>query len=267
MSATMSSDKQINPMEQFVLLAKTARGAAAVELIRKALEAPNMYVFGELLDMPHIQELNTGTTQPHYNLLNLFAYGTFQDYKAQEASLPQLTPVMIKKLRHLSIVSLATKNKCLPYSLLLKELHLRNLRELEDLIIKVIYADIVRGKLDQTDQQFEVDYAIGRDVRPEQISEICAVLQQWCSGCETVLTGIEQQVHKANNVREQQNAMKAEVETAVSNIKKTLQTSQQCDMDEQMVTESATATVQKPLKKSSKRKGLRGSTKLWGKFS
>ena len=50
---------------------------------------------------------------------------------------------------------------------------------LQDLIIEVIYADIVRGKLDQTDQQFEVDYAIGRDIRPEQISEICAVLQQW----------------------------------------------------------------------------------------
>ena len=44
-----------NPLEQFVLLAKNARGAAAVELIKQALEAPAVFVFGELLDMPNIQ--------------------------------------------------------------------------------------------------------------------------------------------------------------------------------------------------------------------
>ena len=45
----------VNPLEQFVLLAKNARGAAAVELIKQALEAPGVFVFGELLDMPNIQ--------------------------------------------------------------------------------------------------------------------------------------------------------------------------------------------------------------------
>ena len=54
----MSVDKQANPLEPFVLLAKTARGAAAVELVKQTLEAPNVYVFGELLDMPHIQEVS-----------------------------------------------------------------------------------------------------------------------------------------------------------------------------------------------------------------
>lgn len=47
-----------NPLEQFVLLAKTAKGAGAVELIKQALDAQGVYVFGELLDMPHIQEVN-----------------------------------------------------------------------------------------------------------------------------------------------------------------------------------------------------------------
>ena len=44
-----------NPLEQFVLLAKNAKGAAAVELIKQALEAPAVFVFGELLDMANIQ--------------------------------------------------------------------------------------------------------------------------------------------------------------------------------------------------------------------
>lgn len=46
-----------NPLEQFVLLAKTAKGAACTELIKQVLEAPGVYVFGELLDMPNISEV------------------------------------------------------------------------------------------------------------------------------------------------------------------------------------------------------------------
>ena len=51
------SEKQ-NPVEQFVLLAKAAKGAAAVELVKQALESPGVYVFGELLDAPNIKEVN-----------------------------------------------------------------------------------------------------------------------------------------------------------------------------------------------------------------
>ena len=45
------------PLEQFVLLAKSAKGAAVVALITQALEAPGVFVFGELLDMPNVQEV------------------------------------------------------------------------------------------------------------------------------------------------------------------------------------------------------------------
>ena len=53
----MSEKSATSPLEQFVLLAKTAKGAAAVELIKQVLEATGVYVFGELLDMPNIQEV------------------------------------------------------------------------------------------------------------------------------------------------------------------------------------------------------------------
>lgn len=46
-----------NPLEQFVLLAKSTKGAACTDLIRHALEAPGVYVFGELLEMPNIKEV------------------------------------------------------------------------------------------------------------------------------------------------------------------------------------------------------------------
>lgn len=50
---------------------------------------------------------------------------------------------------------------------------------LQDLIIEVIYADIIHGKLDQKNQRLEVDYAIGRDIRSEAVPEIINVLQDW----------------------------------------------------------------------------------------
>jgi hypothetical protein len=55
-----------------------------------------------------------------------------------KANLPELTPAQAKKLQHLTIVSLATKNKCLPYSLLLSELDIRNVRGLEVLAYNLI---------------------------------------------------------------------------------------------------------------------------------
>lgn len=47
-----------NALEQFVLLAKSAKGAACTELIKQVLEAPGVYVFGELLHMQNIEEVH-----------------------------------------------------------------------------------------------------------------------------------------------------------------------------------------------------------------
>jgi hypothetical protein len=58
---------------------------------------------------------------------------------------------------------------------------------LEDLIIDAIYADIVRGKLDQKQQQFEVQYTMGRDLRPGQLEELLGALQDWCVRIEPLL--------------------------------------------------------------------------------
>ncbi|KAF8773526.1 COP9 signalosome complex subunit 7b-like isoform X1 [Argiope bruennichi] len=242
-------------LEQYLLLAKSAKGAAAVELIKQVLVAPGIYVFGELLDMPNIQELNNSTQySPYYQLLHLFAFGTFSNYMENKSSFPELTPAMINKLRHLTIVSLATKEKCIPYSKLLKELDMKNLRELEDLIIDVIYADIVRGKLDQRNSRLEVEYTLGRDIKPADIDIILHVLQEWSDSCETVLNNIENQIIKANNMKDNHLKLKQQIETEVSNIKKNLKAqSQDSDSVEEM---REVMQNDKPSKKKPNTKGL-----------
>lgn len=50
---------------------------------------------------------------------------------------------MDKKLKHLTILTLATQKKTLPYDNLMEELNIKNVRHLEDLIIEAIYAGIL----------------------------------------------------------------------------------------------------------------------------
>uniref|UniRef100_A0A6M2DS68 Putative cop9 signalosome complex subunit 7a n=1 Tax=Xenopsylla cheopis TaxID=163159 RepID=A0A6M2DS68_XENCH len=253
-----------NPLEQFVLLAKTAKGAACLELIKQVLEAPGVHVFGELLDMPNIKELENGPHEKCFKTLNLFAYGTYKQYLANKSEFLDLTAIMCKKLQHLTIVSLAIKNKCISYNLLLEELHIANVRDLEDLIIEAIYADIIHGKLDQKHKLLEVDYAIGRDIRPGDVSLIVSTLQEWCDSCETVLACIETQIHRANSEKTTKIKHKADIEQQINNIKKSLK-SQSNDPEEAMSSEPREVVGQDKMKKSSKSKGIRVGGKFWNK--
>jgi COP9 signalosome complex subunit 7 len=54
------------------------------------------------------------------------------------------------------------------------------IRDLEDLIIDAIYLDILRGKLDQKEQQLEIEYTMGRDLEPGKIENVLAALKNWC---------------------------------------------------------------------------------------
>uniref|UniRef100_U3IYK5 COP9 signalosome subunit 7B n=3 Tax=Anatinae TaxID=2068716 RepID=U3IYK5_ANAPP len=195
-----------NLLEQFILLAKGTSGSALTALINQVLEAPGVYVFGELLELANVQE-------------------------------------------------------CIPYSVLLKDLDMRNLRELEDLIIEAVYTDIIQGKLDQRNQVLEVDFCIGRDIQKKDISNIVKTLQEWCDGCEAVLLGIEQQVLRANQYKENHHRTQQQVEMEVTNIKKTLKataSSSAQEMEQQLVErECPPHTEQRqPTKKMSKVKGL-----------
>ncbi|KOB68829.1 putative COP9 signalosome complex subunit 7A [Operophtera brumata] len=148
-----------HPLEQFVLLAKGAKGSACAELIKQVLDAPGVHVFGELLEMPNIQELEEGPYATHFKSLNLFAYGTYKDYLENKSDYLELTPAQCKKLQHLTIATLATQEKCIPYN-------------------------IIHGKLDQECKRVEVDVALGRDARLEDAASIADILSDWCNACE-----------------------------------------------------------------------------------
>lgn len=260
-------------LEQFLILAKTAKGSAMKELIKQAMEAKDVYFFGELLEIPAIQALEQdSTSQSYFSLLKIFAYGIFKDYLSQKSSLPDLTPMMTMKLRHLTVATLATKFKYLPYSTLLEELDMENMRQLEDLLISAIYSNVIRGKLDQQNSRLEVDWTIGRDIRPSDLDNITKTLESWCNACGTMLQGIQSQVKTSNLFLEEDQKRKQNIEQEVSNIRKTIKaTSGQQEMelsssDKSLSSHPMPSAGIESKPKKSKVKGLRGSqavNKLW----
>jgi len=184
-------------LEPFLLIAKSLKGAAAAKLIQDATSAPGVFVFSELLELPNIQELAKSEQHEKFlSLLQLFSYRTYRDYVEHKDQLPPLNDAQTIKLKHLSIVSLAADRRILPYADLLKALDMPTIRELEDLIIDAIYLDILRGKLDQKEQQLEVEYTMGRDLEPGKLEEVLAALQNWANTTTAVLSTLDLKIHQ-----------------------------------------------------------------------
>ncbi|KAG5351425.1 hypothetical protein C0989_006499 [Termitomyces sp. Mn162] len=205
-------------LEPYLLMAKGLKGAAAAKLIQDVTSAPGVFVFSELLELPNIQELGKSEQHEKYlSLLQLFSYRTYQDYlppTAHKDFLPPLNEAQTTKLKHLSIVSLASDRRVrtidyqpyslltrtfyqiLPYADLLEALDMSTIRELEDLIIDAIYLDILRGKLDQKEQQLEVEYTMGRDLEPGKLEEVLAALQNWAETTSSVLATLDAKIQE-----------------------------------------------------------------------
>eukprot|EP01023_Acetabularia_acetabulum_P017663 TRINITY_DN1885_c0_g1_i2.p1 TRINITY_DN1885_c0_g1~~TRINITY_DN1885_c0_g1_i2.p1 ORF type:complete len:258 (-),score=23.67 TRINITY_DN1885_c0_g1_i2:411-1184(-) len=181
-------------VEAYVSLGKSLKGVALVDLIKKAIEEPGLFYFSEILDLPQIKELKTGDNVGWVRALELFAYGTWRDYKTNIDNFPQFTDPQILKLKQLTVAGLALSHQILEYSVLSCELEMQGgMRALEDFIIKeCIYCGVIKGKLDQRNACIHITQTVGRDVRRDQLSQISSQLNQWMEVSSNVICGIEE---------------------------------------------------------------------------
>jgi len=215
--------KTVNALEPFLLLAKNARGAAAAQLVQQVTETAGVFVFNELLHMQGIKELESNDKYAHaWQLLQLFAFGTLKDYKENVSNVQSLSTQQLFKLRLLTIATLASQSKYVSYKTLQEQLDLSNVRELEDLIIDAIYAGILCCKLDPKEQQLEVEYVIGRDIRPQLLDTIISTLGEWHSNCEKAMLMLDNEIDETNSMKEKQTNLNRSVELEVENMKQTL---------------------------------------------
>ncbi|XBI91222.1 hypothetical protein VPH35_028596 [Triticum aestivum] len=210
--------RQAELIEQFS--AQAAALSSAPQLAALVLEAtshPALFAFSELLTLPALSKLTGTQYASSLDLLRLFAYGTLKDYKSNSSALPALLPDQARKLKQLSVLTLAESTK------LMQELDVSNVRELEDFLInECMYSGIVRGKLDQLRRCFEVQFAAGRDLTPDQLTNMIETLSDWLGTSDNLLHHIQEKIKWADTTSELNKKHQKEFEDRVEEAKKSV---------------------------------------------
>ncbi|KAJ0105267.1 hypothetical protein Patl1_18421 [Pistacia atlantica] len=215
--------KQPQLIEKFVKQASILTLSSLPNLIVEATSHPSLFAFSEILAVPNLLQLEGTENSTYFELLRLFAHGTWTDYKNMVMQPVYHSWYRFKwlKLKQLSVLTLAESNKVLSYDQLLQELEVANVRELEDFLInECMYVGIVKGKLDHSRRSFEVEsftlvqFVAGRDLRHGQLDSMmqkltncyfklveiqcmCYLLLLLCTTGEKVTGWIYQKVQEA----------------------------------------------------------------------
>ncbi|KAH8714340.1 hypothetical protein BGZ61DRAFT_505230 [Ilyonectria robusta] len=192
----MEQTKALNALEPFLALSKTASSPrAAVDLVTRATSAPNTFLFAELLDTPAIQSLaSSPESAPHLKLLQIFSHGTYATYRSTPG-LPPLADTQARKLRQLSLLTLARDRQNLSYDALQTALDLPDTRDLEALVISAVYAGLLHATLDPARAAVQVSsVAPLRDLPPGAIPDMISALNTWAGRCTSTLGDLETQM-------------------------------------------------------------------------
>eukprot|EP00771_Trimastix_marina_P003038 gnl/Trimastix_PCT/422.p1 GENE.gnl/Trimastix_PCT/422~~gnl/Trimastix_PCT/422.p1 ORF type:complete len:266 (-),score=71.97 gnl/Trimastix_PCT/422:218-1015(-) len=190
--------------ETFLPALEGKRGQDVADILLKVINHPSIFVFGELFDLENVRELEQNEQlKPYFDLLSLFAYGTFADYQRDQSKLPQLSASQIRKLKMLTLIALSNKTKIITYATLQEQLGISTVRELEDMIIECTYSGLIKGRMDQQNQILQVQFAIGRDVRPEELPGMIDRLSGWLSSANELMSKIDQQIAFVDRTQQQ----------------------------------------------------------------
>ncbi|KAL3464705.1 hypothetical protein BJX64DRAFT_88872 [Aspergillus heterothallicus] len=220
--------RAIDALQPFIHLADSSSASSprfVTNIITNATSSPHTYVFAELLERPSVQALRSPDTpaelQGYLTLLEIFAWGTWQDYR-QNPNLPALSGEQARKLRLLSLLSLASTIKPLTYDSVMTSLSLSAPSDLETLVTTAIYSSLITARLSPATNPPTVNVtsvAALRDVKPTSLPSIISILTAWESRCGSVITDIEQEIAK---IRLESARRRASEHTRMVVIEKTL---------------------------------------------
>ncbi|KAJ4375529.1 hypothetical protein N0V86_007061 [Didymella sp. IMI 355093] len=213
----MEQTKALNALEPFLALSKSATSPrAASDLVVQATSAPNTYVFAELLQTPNIQNLRSSPDHASYlTLLEIFAWGTWSDYKSH-TSLPKLSAQQHQKLLLLSLLPLSHSHATLTYTHLQSALDLPTARALEELITTAIYAGLLTATLDPAHSRVTVtSIAPLRDLAPGSLPRLQSTLATWGTRCDAALADLEAQVDRVRRDAVEREKLRRKKERAI----------------------------------------------------
>ena len=201
----MDQSRALNALAPFLALAKSANSPrAASDLITQATSSPNTYVFAELLQQPNIRKLASDEQYgSHFTLLETFAYGTWESYQAASSTLPTLSDAQTRKLRLLSLLTIAAEKPSastvtnLSYSSLCARLDLEHTRDLEQLVTTAIYENLLTATLNPAAQTVVItSVAPLRDLAPGSVGQLLGELSAWSGRCDSVLADLQAEISR-----------------------------------------------------------------------
>ncbi|RMZ89404.1 hypothetical protein DV736_g3367, partial [Chaetothyriales sp. CBS 134916] len=191
----------------------------------------------------------------YLTVLELFSWGTYEEYKstaslkppphlsspASDATanilystdtphLPALNDAQTLKLRQLSLLSLASpflptaaapsSPVALSYPSLIAALSLPDGSALESLVTSAIYASLVNASLSPTSLPPTVHiHSVSplRDLRPQSLPALLAILSTWSSRCDSVVTSLQGNIDTIKASARSRNTLAAARQSRVDN--------------------------------------------------
>ena len=183
--------------EQLLVLAKSHKAKALEMIIEKVLADPSIYKFSEFLDIENVQKL--GGSNKYLKSLKLFAYENYEDYKNNSKEYIALNEKQLKKLKMLSVITMAGKSKTLSYLKLSKDLDIANKKDLEDILLELIYNRLINATLDEKNKVVYVEWTFGRDTKKEDVDEMVEKLELWVEKMKKVEMNVERHINDLDN--------------------------------------------------------------------
>lgn len=161
-------------------------------LMQGVLENSRIFSFAPFLDLESVQGLLT-SMPAEYELIRTFAFGLWGD------ETPDLSPAMARKLKQLTLLTLASQKKVLEYPSLMSRLDVDTVMELESLIIDLIYAGMLKVQLNQRDGQVEIVSCMSRDLTKESLDVMILQLDTWITSTNQLMERLDQSVDTINS--------------------------------------------------------------------
>ena len=114
----------------------------------------------------------------------------------------------------------------------MKQLGINDIRKIEDKIIDCIYNDLLKGRLDQKNQQLHVQSTAGRDIKEAEVNAMIAKLVAWDKQLEQAQGFMEKQANSCTNQVQQDFQDQIEVEADYRARMRRAQAAMQKDVDD-----------------------------------
>jgi len=165
----------------------------AVDTVVTAIRHPEIINFDSILELDAVTNLRHATFAPLYELLTVFAsekleafYPLFQTHAQYYEGLGLVRDDCVRKLRLLSLASLAATQKEIPYQLVAQTLRIE-VDEVESWIVTAIGLDLLEAKIDQLRQVVTVRSHFQRTFSQAEWVQLAVHLDTWRNNVRSIL--------------------------------------------------------------------------------